>query len=276
MYADLHIHSCFSDGTLHPADIARVARAKGVSLISIADHDTLGAWDIFPAACAEHGLRFLTAVELHAQWGDATCHVLAYGFDLDDATFRDLVRGNRAKLDGMGELLIQRMAADYPAISPDDYDRYEYDSVRGGWKAINYLVDRGLADSQKAALGYYGPYHCTYTDCGFLPVALLCQRINAAGGVPVLAHPGDYIALNDAFAARLDELLEMGIEGLECYYPLQDEAYTAACLTYCDRNDWIVTCGSDFHGDFLPDTEICKLKIPVERLHLKGLNDRIR
>ena len=87
---------------------------------------------------------------------------------------------------------------------------------------------------------------------------------------------GNRAKLDGDFSARLDDLRGKGIRGLECYYPLQDDAYTTACLQYCDRNDWIVTCGSDFHGDFLPDTEICKLQIPVERLRLKGLRERVQ
>ncbi len=276
MYADLHIHSCCSDGTMRPEDIAREAKAKGVSLISIADHDTLDAWDVFPAACADHGMRYLSAVELHSQWGSTTCHVLAYGFDLQDESFRELVVQNRAKLEGMSDRLIQRMEANFSAVSVADYREYRYEPTRGGWKGINYLLDRGLSESQLDAAKYYKQYGCDYAQCDFLPVEELCARVHAAGATAVLAHPGDYLHLDDGFHRRLGDLLGRGIEGLECYYPLQDNAYTAACLEYCARNDLIVTCGSDFHGSFLPDTEICKLKIPVERLRLKGLADKMR
>lgn len=274
MYADLHIHSCFSDGSLYPQEIARQAKSKDVSWISIADHDTLDAWGTFPAVCAAEGLRALSAVELHAQWGEQTCHVLAYGFDLHDAAFRHLVHENRVKLDSMSDTLILRMSTDHTALSRVDFEQYIYEPARGGWKGINYLLDRGLSTSQSDAIGYYGQYGCSYSDCGFPTVAQLCEQIKAANAMPVLAHPGAYFPADEAFAARLDDLLQMGIEGLECYYPLQDDAYTAACLQYCRRNDWIVTCGSDFHGGFLPDTEICKLKVPVEHLRLKGLSDR--
>lgn len=274
MYADLHIHSCFSDGTLYPQEITRQAKSKGVSWISIADHDTLDAWDTFPAICAAEGLRALSAVELHAQWGELTCHVLAYGFDLQNESFRRFIKENRQKLDSMGDTLVKRMKANYPAISLDDYSSYTYIATRGGWKLINYLVDRGLAKDQKDAMKYYKLYNCTYGECGFLSVEQVCAQIKAAGGEPILAHPGDYIALDEGFAARLNDLREKGILGLECYYPLQDDAYTAACLEHCQHNDWIITCGSDFHGGFLPNTEICKLKVPVELLRLKGLSDR--
>lgn len=276
MYADLHIHSCFSDGTLYPQEIVRQAKSKGVSWISIADHDTVDAWDTFPARCADEGLQALSAVELHARWGDITCHILAYGFDLHHEAFRLFLKENRQRLDGMGDTLAKRMAAANPDLSWEDFAAYSYQATRGGWKSINYLVDRGVAKDQKDAMKYYGMYGCTYEECGFLPADQVCAQIKAAGGEPVLAHPGDYIPLGADFSARLDDLLQKGICGLECYYPLQDAAYTSACLEYCRRNDWIITCGSDFHGGFLPNTEICKLKVPIENLRLKGLADRFQ
>jgi 3',5'-nucleoside bisphosphate phosphatase len=275
MYADMHIHSFFSDGTMSPEDIVQIANTKDVSLISIADHNVLDAWDTFPTICSQHGLQCISGVELNSQWEAITCHILAYGYDLQNAEFRNFVSENRSKLDKRSDKLIAKMAIDHPAISIEDYARFIYNPNMGGWKAINYLLDRGLSNSQFDSLRYYNLYGCSYEECGFLSVPEICKAIKSAGGTPVLAHPGEYVPLDDAFSARLDDLRFMGIEGLECFYPLHHDTYTAACLQYCKQHDWIVTCGSDFHGTFLPDTEICKLKIPLERLNLKWLNDRI-
>ena len=70
MFADLHLHSYFSDGTLSPREIAQEAVRHGIGLISITDHNTRTAYPETQAACREAGVRLIPGVEIDAMTGN--------------------------------------------------------------------------------------------------------------------------------------------------------------------------------------------------------------
>jgi 3',5'-nucleoside bisphosphate phosphatase len=271
MFADMHIHSTFSDGTFSPAEIIMQAKAKEVSLLCIADHNCIDAYETLIPLCSANGVQCISAVELDCVHDSVVYHVLAYGFDLADKAFRSFIVENSDKLEQMSIGLIKKMSIDYPVLTLQDYNTYQYNRTRGGWKGINYLLDKGFTSTLKDGLRFYSQYQCNYIDCGFPTVAQTCEQIKSAGGLPVLAHPCDKIALDDQFEEKLNLLCEQGIEGFECYYPLQDHSYTKACLDFCTLHGLAVTCGSDSHGAFTPELSIGVPEVSRDKLNLKHL-----
>lgn len=94
--ADLHIHSCYSDGTDTPLKILEMAKAANLFGLSITDHDTIQAYTpkIFTAA-RDHDLELLMGVEISSEWQGLTVHVLAYDFDLHLEEFLKEVQERR-------------------------------------------------------------------------------------------------------------------------------------------------------------------------------------
>jgi predicted metal-dependent phosphoesterase TrpH len=88
-----------------------------------------------------------------------------------------------------------------------------------------------------------------------------CRRaielIRVAGGLPVLAHPG-LLSLADDRQLDLvvDELVSMGLKGLEVYYPGHTPEQTRRLLDLARLRELLVTGGSDFHGAIQPDIEM--------------------
>lgn len=280
MYADLHVHSWRSDGTQSPEEIVCAARQGGVGLLAVADHELIeGSRETGPL-CRAAGIGFLRAVELECRNESECYHVLAYNPDFDDAAFVALVRANRRRLDAMSERLIERMQTDYPQVSPQDFNAFVHDPALGGWKCLEYLMKRGVTGSLREAMPLYTRYDVTYGGAGFPEMREVIDCIHAAGGRAVLAHPGEVIVGGEkarlsgatpAFRQRLDRLIALGLDGLECYYPTHPAAIRDACLAACEARGLMVTAGSDCHGGF-GRARVGEMNIPVGWLKLNGLS----
>ena len=282
MYVDMHIHTCFSDGTQAPEEVAETAKNKNISVISVCDHNSIGAYDKLKPACKSLGLTLIQGVELCVTWkgrplqffGGDVFHLLAYNFDSKNKEILSLINKNKTEYDLFGIDMIEAISKDYPAISLRDYENYEQPLGRGGWKSINYLYDSGLCkDLLSDGLKFtkqYGNRPMKFSEIG-----TACGIIRSAGGVPILAHPGMYWK-NDDLTDIFVELLNEGIGGLECYYPAHNESFTTKCVEFCKANNLCITCGCDSHGNFAQNIrgvfcDIGVLKINDSLLNLNGI-----
>ena len=87
--ADLHCHSCISDGTLQPEALAARARAGGVELWSLTDHDEVGGEQRARDAALRDGVAYLAGTEISVTFAGVTVHIIGLGFDADDAALRE-------------------------------------------------------------------------------------------------------------------------------------------------------------------------------------------
>jgi 3',5'-nucleoside bisphosphate phosphatase len=98
--ADLHCHSVVSDGTLTPEQLAERAKANGVELWSLTDHDEVGGQQRALAAARALGLPYLTGTEISVTFANVTVHIVGLGFDPDHPA---MVQGLAATRGGRGE-----------------------------------------------------------------------------------------------------------------------------------------------------------------------------
>ena len=82
--ADLHCHSSFSDGSLPPEDLARLAHQGGVDLWSLTDHDELAGQARARAAAEALGMVYVSGVEISVTFAGETVHILGFDFDEND------------------------------------------------------------------------------------------------------------------------------------------------------------------------------------------------
>ena len=275
LYADMHIHTYFSDGTLAPEEVAEVAKNRGISIISVCDHNSIEAYDRLRPACDSLELTLIQGVELDVCWEKTTLHVLAYNFDPQDKGIRELIARNKAEYDLEGLVLIENMEKEYPSISTKDYEAYEKPLYRGGWKSINYLYDRGLSKNLLADGFKYIKQYGKGLKFGSMEEA--SKIIRSAGGVPILAHPGLYWDENEIHEV-LPKLLTMGIGGLECFYPVHNKVFTKKCVDLCKASNLCITVGCDGHGEFAKESrgvvcDIGVLKIDISMLNLHGIKN---
>ena len=251
MLTDLHMHSYYSDGTMSPREIVEDAKKRNVQLIAITDHNVLDSYNELKEAAEEFGIKVIRGVEIDARFEDIVVHILAYNFE-DNENLFNLVHKAKNELLETSIELIKRMENDYENISSEDYEAYDYDKRKGGWKGIHYLFDRGITSELFEGVKYYGKYKCGHEYFDYPTVEEVVKAVHEANGYVVLAHPCNYYKNNtkEEVLEKLEKFKSIGIDGVECYYPANSEMMTETCVEFCKNNDMIITVGSDSHGEF--------------------------
>ncbi len=249
MLVDLHTHSFYSDGTLSPEEIINEAKEKGVQVISITDHNVLDAYNNLNINDDE--IKIIKGVEIDSKFEDIVLHLLAYNFE-DTEKLIKVINKSKEMLLKTSEVLIERMSNDYEEVSTADYNTYDYDRKKGGWKGIHYLLNKKITTDLFGGMKYYSEYKCTHIEFDFPGVKEVCDAVHEAGGYVVLAHPCNYYKNLDKeqLLVKLEALKSLGIDGIESFYPANSEIMTETCIEFCEENNLIITAGSDGHGDF--------------------------
>jgi hypothetical protein len=270
---DLHIHTTASDSRWTPAQVVEGLRKLDIGLFAVADHDSVGAVRTAEALARQAGLAFLRGVEITAAADGHIFHILGYGIDPEDERLLAFLEENHAKLEATDDRVIQNLIALGYEIDVKDYQAYTYARTRGGFKSVNYLIDRGFCVDLKSYFSIRTDIPHVVPD--YAPVSDVVSVIRHAGGVPILAHPGVSFHYDGGVTdAGLGHMLDAGIAGVECYSYAHDVATAAFCVDWCMRHDVLITGGSDYHGGFagraLGDPEIY-----VADLCLGGLEEKI-
>ena len=251
MLTDLHIHSYYSDSTMSPQEIVEEAKNRGLEIISITDHDVLDSYEELKVEAEKANIKVIRGVEIDSIFEGHLVHLFAYKFN-DNEDFFALVNRAKEQLLETSIELIRRMEKEYENISLEDYNSYEYDRRKGGWKGIHYLFDKNITEGLFDGMKLYGKYECGHEKFDFPTVKEVCDITHNAGGYVVLAHPCNYYKdkTREEILEKLEILKSDGIDGVECYYPANSDLMTETCLEFCRKNDLIITAGSDSHGDF--------------------------
>lgn len=252
MRIDLHTHSMASDGTDTPAGLVRAARAAGLDVLAITDHDTTEGWASAGAALPDgltliRGAEFSTAVPIAGR--RVSVHLLGYLFDpADPAIVAEHVRLRAERLE-RGLAIVDLMVADGIDISRQQVLDIAAGAPVGRPHIGRALVQAGVVGSVTEAFSSYlaghGSYYVPKLDTD-LRVAV--QMVTAAGGAAVIAHPrgrGEFRALT---ADVIGELTDLGLAGLEIDHPDHDEADRAELAEIAARYSLLRTGSSDYHG----------------------------
>ena len=246
VYADLHTHTHCSDGTLAPAALVRRAAERGVRALAVTDHDTMAGLEAARTAAEEHGIQFVNGVELSVEVDDHSVHLLGYGFDSEHPALTDYLsafsRRRRERLDAM----IARLAENGVEVSTTAVDRQVGTSAAPGRPHLaRALAEEGHVDSYLAAFDeYLDTDQPAYIPAPTQPAAEAIEVLHGAGGVAVLAHPGQWTP-----GRVLTALRDRGLDGIECVSPSHPDYLVDYYQNICRTHDLLETGGSDYHGD---------------------------
>lgn len=269
-YVDLHIHSCYSDGTYTIDEIISIAKKNNVTFLAVADHNVLGgSKELLNNHNNENDIKFISAVELDCLHANINFHVLGYNVDLKNKAFNKRVKENEALLEQVNIKLLKKMKKDYKSISLKEYYNFKYDKTLGGWKTLYYFMHLGITNTVQEGYALYKKYNHNYNCVNFFSLSEICKWIHDAGGSAILAHPGRNIVFKDKkeLFSKLKSLLNAGIDGIECYYPSHDEQLTSWCLEFCKTYNLYISSGSDCHGGFTK-SEIGILKTDLDKINI--------
>lgn len=271
MYVDLHIHTNASDGTWSRAELLDQVSSKGIGLFSVTDHDTTENSIPMIQDAKENGIRYLPGVEVAATLRRHGYHMTCYGTELEDVELQALLERNRDARKSENDETIQRLAESDHRVDYDRYERYSYDRSRGGWKALNFLLDEGIIADLREFLQVYEPLGI---KAEFAHPDEVIKVMRRGGGVPVLAHPRAHGGGGLMPTSELEEWVEFGIEGIECYFPgIRSERDSDAYVRFCKKRRLLVSGGSDCHGPFIT-RELGVPPITSEMIDLDALLER--
>ena len=201
--ADLHCHSVISDGTMTPEALAERAKANGVELWALTDHDEIGGLKRAASAARTQGLNYLTGAEISVTFAGETVHIVGLGFDADNTALTQGLhntRGGRSQramdmAEGLAKVGIK--GAFEGALkfvgNPELISRTHF---------ARFLVESGVCSETHEVFRKY----LTEGKPGFVPHRWATLRdavtwITQARGVAVIAHPGRYkFTANEEYA----------------------------------------------------------------------------
>jgi hypothetical protein len=260
---DLHIHSTASDGTLTPAEIVRQAAALNLGAIAITDHDSVdGSREALEAGVPAR-LGFLTGVEISASPPPSyprkgSFHILGYRIDVTDkALNRELAKLQDARKNRNPGILSKLVALGIP-IRMEEVKAVAGSGQIGRPHIAKLLISKGAADTIEDAFDrYLGTGKAAYVDKYRIDCARAIKRIESAGGIAVLAHPGLLELDSDRqLEDILTELKQMGLAGIEVYYPEHSERQTRRFMHLAQHFELLMTGGSDYHGAIHPPIQM--------------------
>lgn len=279
---DLHVHSCFSDGSLTPAELVSLARSAGLSAFALTDHDTADGIDEALRASEGTGLEIVPGIEFSTRYLHRDIHILGYYMNYRAASFRQTLQSflDARKLRNLQMCKRIREYTGFP-ISMDALAAAWPDAVITRAHMAAWLTKQGFAETRRIAFDkYLGDHAPCFVPKSEVTPADAIRLILSHGGIPVLAHPLLYALSKKQLHQLLGELKETGLLGIEAVYVLNrgsDEAFVRALAgTY----GLIITGGSDFHGANKPEIELgtgikSSLSVPYELLEkMKSLRTR--
>ena len=244
---DLQSHSTVSDGQLEPAQVVATAAEAGVEVMALTDHDGVAGVPEAMRAAAERGIECVPAVEMscvHRYSEDL--HVCGYWVDLD-AIMPACERAQQERIDRAKEIVARLNShgvdvtfedAVAQAGAADAIGRPHIAKAAGAGPDLGPFFEEYLVPGAKAFVSRKWP-----------SAEEAVRLIHAAGGAAVVAHP--YWDVSDPGQVRdLVESLarEVGLDGVETFYPPHTAEQTRHCLELCGELDLVPTASSDFHG----------------------------
>ncbi|MBU1905594.1 MAG: PHP domain-containing protein [Candidatus Omnitrophica bacterium] len=272
-FADLHLHTAFSDGSYAPEGLVSEAKRVGLSAIAIVDHDTVEG--IGPALeIAKAGeLEVLSGIELTAEYNNSEVHMLGYLIDYKNQELLhklDTLKQNRVeRIYRIVEKLKNEMDV---SLDPESVFAIAGEGTVGRLHVARAMVKEGIIGSLFEAFQKYIGDRCPAYVAGFkLSPSEAIELIKKMGGIPVLAHP--YTIGDEQVILKF---IEYGLMGLEVYYPEHSQGMINYYLNIVKKHSLLATGGSDCHGAAKPQIKIGSTKIPYELVErLKIAKDKL-
>ncbi|MCR4430837.1 MAG: PHP domain-containing protein [Tepidanaerobacteraceae bacterium] len=268
---DLHVHTTASDGTWPPEKLVENMLGAGIEIFAVTDHDTTENLAQVASAARERGLKFIAGVEINATCSGRNYHILGLGIDPGNKELQMLLKKNRELTEAKDDESIKFLEGKFPQVSFDEYKEYVNNPARGGWKALNYLIDKKLCTSYKDFFSLFEGWGNPFEKLIFAPPDEVIKTIHMAGGVSILAHPGAGF-YNGGYKDLIAFMIGEGIRGIECYHPENSPEITRYCLEICQSKNLLVTGGSDCHGEFVVGRHLGHPDVRLSQLKLDGIH----
>lgn len=251
--ADMHTHSTCSDGLLSPKELIKLAKEKGLDALSITDHDTIDAYDtsLFELA-QELGIILCPGVEFSCQYKAVSIHVLGYGFDLSSEPLKNLCSRHQSRRAERNSRILRKLRTQGIVIEERELKEYHQEGVIGRPHIASVMIKKGYVSSIKEAFNkYIGDGKVCYDAGQCFTIDETIKIVHQAGGKVFIAHP--HLIKKGKV---LKEVLLKPFDGIECYYGAFLSKEHKKWLEMAKEKNWLISGGSDFHGESKPQNTL--------------------
>lgn len=270
---DLHMHSnCSDDGSFSVSELMDMCKGSGIGLMSITDHNTVRGIPKALALAGQIGIEFISGVELDCVYMGRNFHLLGYGFDCTHPVFagieQSILEQERKAAKKKIELIREETGI---AFSTEEVMSVSTDGIVTGELIAEILLKKENARDYKSLLPYLpggtrsdNPYVNFYWDYfsqgkpAYVPIKYISMEeaidlIHGAGGIAVLAHPGQNLQGDYAF---LQQIVKTDLDGFEAYSSYHCRMEITYFTEIAQENGLLITCGSDYHGKTKPSIRL--------------------
>lgn len=262
-WADLHIHSSFSDGEWSPKQVVEAAKKLGLSAIAIADHDTVDAVAELINDNSTAGIEIIPAVEINTDLDEREVHILGYLIDVSSPILLKALKKQREARIKRNEEIVKKLNRIGLRLTIEEVIAVAGGNSVGRPHIAQVLVNKGYVMSKEEAFFKW----LKRGSPGYVPRCSMSWReaievINKAGGIAVLAHPGKSFV-----DPLIPHMIKAGLQGIEVWHPSHSPEDSQHYLKIVKDFSLLATGGSDAHSPKdIPLIE--QFKIDYERVSL--------
>lgn len=249
---DLHTHSHFSDGTLSPRELIKLAAQNNIRVVALTDHDIIEGITEARQAAGDYGVELLAGIEISARYRDGKIlHILGLGIDINHPSFLAAYRKMRAHRDASIDRMLKHIAGQHIYVERDMLMPFIAGQYLDRFAILRYFMHHNLCQEiQQVWDQYMDPV--PYGENELWTVEEALKLIQAAGGRSFLAHYTKRIGLAGytlpEMEAHVRYLKNIGLDGIERYYPSFSREETEYADYLIEKYQLLPSGGTDFHG----------------------------
>ncbi len=266
MRYDLHCHTHFSDGDRSVEELFKIASKSQLAGLSITDHDTTQAYQQAFELAKHYQLKLVTGVEVSCLHKGSSVHVLAYSFSLHDPLFNQFLQTCKERRQSRNKEMIQnlqKMNFDITQEELEETFNKELQSI-GRPHFATLMAQKGYVLHVRDAFNrYLGDGKPCFVVGSRPSVTEALEAIHRANAFASLAHP--HFLKNSLLE---QQLLELPFDALEAYYAKISPKDEKPWVEKAKERNWMITGGSDFHGQIKPLNKLGCSWVPHETFHI--------
>lgn len=257
---DLHTHTRFSDGSATPTELVFAAANEGAAAIAITDHDTVDGLAEGRDAASKAEIEFVNGIEISADYGPGTMHILGYCIDDRSETLIAAIARLKAAREQRNPEIARRLQQLGLDITMEEAAAVAGSKVVGRPHFARLLVEKGYVSTiQEAFDKLLAKGAPAYVEKQRLSPSDSVSLIHSAGGAAVLAHPYQLkLSSHREIEDTIVWLVGLGLDGIEAIYSRHSPEQRTEYADLAAKHGLLITGGSDYHGRYKPDINVVR------------------